>query len=209
MDSRRQCREDEGAFPGLGSNVTHPRLGSCHFRRSETDYDGYRLTALMDMAQSAVQWPIQDVIVADRWSSESRKMLLIGDAAHAMLPFMALGAAMAVEDAAALAETLRCMPHRDMLGQAIAIFERVRIPRVKQVHEASRMHDYTLHLPDGPEQRARDKAMEREVRGEHFVSSPNQWSDPTMQNWVYPHLPALAIRKAWGVEEAPTSYWER
>ena len=107
---------------------------------------------------------------------------------------------MAVEDAAALAESLRWMPHRAMLPQAVATFERVRIPRLKQIHEASLLHEYTMHLQDGPEQRARDKAMEKEVRGEHFISSPNQWSDPTVQNWVYSYRPAVDIRRAWGVD---------
>lgn len=101
---------------------------------------------------------------------------------------------MAVEDAAVLAECLRSLPGKGSLERAIELFERVRIPRVKQVHEASSKHDYTLHLPDGPQQEARDREMEDEVAGKHFFSSPNQWSDPTMQNWVYTYQPAAHVK---------------
>jgi len=107
---------------------------------------------------------------------------------------------MAVEDATALAESLRPITHKDMIPQAIAIFERTRIPRVRHVHEASFKHGYTLHLSDGPEQQSRDKAMEKEVNGEHFLSSPNQWSDPTIRTWLCAHKPAGAVRSAWAEE---------
>lgn len=104
---------------------------------------------------------------------------------------------MAVEDAAALAETLRNVSQKVTIADAISVFEEVRMPRVKQVHDATTLHGYTLHLSDGPEQRRRDQAMEREVNGEHFVWSPNQWSDPTVTSWMCTHRPALAVRKAW------------
>ena len=104
---------------------------------------------------------------------------------------------MAVEDAAALAACLKRITSKDMLSKAIDIFESVRIPRVKFVHEASILHDITLHLPDGPEQRARDAAMEKEVAGRHFHESPNQWSDPTMQSWVYAYSPEEHVREVW------------
>ena len=104
---------------------------------------------------------------------------------------------MAVEDAVALAESMRFITRKEMVPQAVAIFEQVRIPRVEHVHEASVKHGYTMHLSDGPEQQRRDKALEKEVKGEHSIASPNHWSDPTVLNWLYPHRPALAVRRAW------------
>jgi salicylate hydroxylase len=202
--------------------VTHPVEGepetwngTDHVADMRRDFKGWdpALTTLLGMVQTATKWPLRDIQVPDKWSSASRKLILVGDAAHAMLPFMAsgkpsfptsrmqptlcVGAAMAVEDAAALAESLRFATKKEMVPQAVAVFEQVRIPRVKQVHEASIKHGYTLHLSDGPEQQSRDKAMEKEVNGEHFISSPNQWSDPTVLSWLYPYKPAVAVRKAW------------
>lgn len=106
---------------------------------------------------------------------------------------------MAVEDAAVLAACLRRLTSSDpeSLSHSIGMFEKLRIARVKQIHEASLRHDYTLHLPDGPEQQARDHAMEKEVAGEHFFASPNQWSDPTIQNLVYTYQPDVHVQSEW------------
>jgi salicylate hydroxylase len=137
------------------------------------------------MVTKTLKWPIQMIDVPDTWVHKSNKLLISGDAAHAMLPNMSLGAAMAVEDAAALAECLDFAAGKQDLRGALQLFQDVRIPRVKHVHEASVLHGQTLHFPDGPVQQARDAAMRAEVEGRHFVESPNQWSDPTMQVWCY------------------------
>ena len=92
---------------------------------------------------------------------------------------------MAVEDAAALAECIDFIFTKEDLGSVLRIWEEIRIPRVKYVHESSVLHGTILHFPDGPEQEARDAAMRAEVEGGQFVESPNQWSDPTIQVWVY------------------------
>ena len=117
---------------------------------------------------------------------------------YAMMLIEITGAAMAVEDAAALAQSIQMMSEHSELERAIEIYEKVRSSRTRLVHEASYRHAYTAHLPDGSEQRARDEAMEDEVAGRHFIQSPNQWSDPTTQRWAYGYDPAGAIRAEWG-----------
>lgn len=134
-------------------------------------------------------------------------MLMLGDAAHAMLPSMAAGASIAIEDAYGLAQALRLIQSPCQLASAIETWESVRIPRATKMQEASYRHMYTLHLPDGAQQRARDELMEAEARGEHFISSPNQWSDPTTQRWAYLHDPAEEVRGAW--EKSQTRERER
>ena len=73
------------------------------------------------------------------------RLVLLGDAAHPMLPFVAQGAAQAIEDAEALAH------HLDF-----ARYTAERSPRVARVAAVAQagLHDY--HLSDGPEQQARD-----------------------------------------------------
>ena len=106
---------------------------------------------------------------------------------------------MAVEDASALAQALRVIDSPSHLGSALDVYELVRKARTTAMHEASYRHAYTVHLPDGPEQRARDAGMEDEVKGVHFIRSPNQWSDPTTQIWAYDYDSAQAIREAWAL----------
>lgn len=104
---------------------------------------------------------------------------------------------MAVEDACALAQSLRLMGSPSDLGRALDVYESVRKNRTGAMHQASYRHAYTVHLPDGPEQRARDMDMADEVAGRHFIRSPNQWSDPTTQIWAYGYDAADAIQNGW------------
>ncbi|KAK5189031.1 hypothetical protein LTR92_010990 [Exophiala xenobiotica] len=150
-------------------------------------YDGWDpvLTKLLNLVTSTQKWPIQQIDIPEDWISPSGKVALLGDAAHAMLPNMALGAAMAVEDAATLAECLKVHPGKDSLPKALDLYQKIRIPRAEAVQEASDLHGFILHYPDGPLQEARDAAMRAEVEGIHFPESPNQWSDPMTQQFCY------------------------
>ncbi|EXJ56370.1 uncharacterized protein A1O5_12637 [Cladophialophora psammophila CBS 110553] len=159
------------------------------------------LRRLLEMVTSTIDWPINCIDIPDTWSSESGKLLITGDAAHAMVPYMALGAAMAVEDAAALAATLKHVKSKEDLPAAMSKWEESRKPRVKKVHAASYGHGLILHLPDGPVQRARDEAMKAELEGAEVKESPNQWSDPVLTEWAYGHDPEAEIDQLWSAGE--------
>ena len=64
------------------------------------------------------------------------RVTLLGDACHPMMPFMAQGAGMAVEDAVVLA---RCL-HEGMadLPAALRRYERARLARTAEIQVASR-----------------------------------------------------------------------
>lgn len=76
-----------------------------------------------------VAWPLHIVTPGEAWSNPGG-LVLIGDAAHAMLPFAAQGAAMAIEDAATLARLVGRM--RDDLGAALTRYEALRRPRIRR-----------------------------------------------------------------------------
>ncbi len=82
---------------------------------------------------------------------------LLGDAAHAMLPFAAQGAGMAIEDAAVLA---KCLGETQSEGGptipiALKRYARLRRPRVSRVQRAARQAGRIYHL-SGPLAVARD-----------------------------------------------------
>jgi salicylate hydroxylase len=149
------------------------------------------------MIDNCLKWPLMSGTPLSSWIAPSEKVLILGDAAHAMVPYMSQGAAMAVEDGAALAESLSHISSRDQLLQALKIFETERIERSSQMQEASLLNGKLWHFADGPEQRARDEGMRLEVEGKHFLSSSNQWGDPVTQNWAYGYDAEEAIVKAW------------
>ena len=68
---------------------------------------------------------------------------LLGDAAHAMMPFMAQGAAMAIEDAAVLAGALAAAG--DDIPAGLRAYEAARRPRVMRAAEAARKTGEYFH----------------------------------------------------------------
>ncbi|KAH8810823.1 hypothetical protein F5884DRAFT_875731 [Xylogone sp. PMI_703] len=188
--------------------LTHPydNIDKEHTPMSEilqkmrSHYNGWDpvLCRLLEMVTSTVEWPINQINIPENWASKSSKIVLSGDAAHAMVPYMALGAAMAVEDAAALAASLKHVKDSERdLPNAISKWIEARKPRVQLAHAASYGHGLMLHIPDGPVQQARDDAMRPEVEGLPVKESPNQWTDPTLTQWAYGHDPVAEVERLW------------
>ena len=144
---------------------------------------------------------IKTVFASPRWSSTARMMIsavdewrkwalftvpgggewtegavaLIGDAAHAMLPFAAQGAGMAIEDAAVLAKCLgeSRQPGGPTIALAMQRYARLRRPRVSRVQRAARQQGRIYHLA-GPAADARDLAIklmgpERMLARQHWI----------------------------------------
>jgi salicylate hydroxylase len=99
---------------------------------------------------------------------------LLGDAAHAMLPFAAQGAAMAIEDAAVLA---KCIAERKSEGPvataaALKRYARLRRPRVVRMQRHARRAGRIYHL-GGPLALARDLIIK--ALGPHRMLARQDW----------------------------------
>jgi 6-hydroxynicotinate 3-monooxygenase len=70
-----------------------------------------------------------------RWSEDN--VTLLGDACHPMTPYMAQGAAMAIEDAAVISRCLEGV-ERDGIADAFRRFEATRKPRASRMQFSSR-----------------------------------------------------------------------
>ena len=92
------------------------------------------LQTLLRAADRCYKWAILDRDPLARWSEG--RITLLGDAAHPMLPFLAQGGAMALEDGYILAETLRRMPHD--VPAALQRYEALRKERATRVQMGSR-----------------------------------------------------------------------
>ncbi len=82
--------------------------------------------------ESLIKWGLFIRPPLDAWSRG--RVVLIGDAAHPVLPFLGLGAALAIEDGVVLA---RALAEAEAPPQAFAAFQRARAHRVETVREAS------------------------------------------------------------------------
>lgn len=94
-------------------------------------------------------WPLFET-TPGKWQ-DGDKTVLIGDAAHAMMPFAAQGAAMAIEDAFELAAFVATRP----VAAAIALFERHRTPRIARLRQRGAFNHFAYHA-SGPIRLGRD-----------------------------------------------------
>lgn len=114
------------------------------------------LTRLIEQAGPWTTWPIHAVPQHGGWTAG--RIALIGDAAHAMSPYAAQGAAMAIEDAAVLAGAV-AHSAGDMAA-ALARYEALRRPRVKRVAGRGAFNRFTWHA-SGPVALVRDAVLSR------------------------------------------------
>ena len=107
---------------------------------------------LLSQAQDPMVWPLFEC--ADGAWTDGRTVL-IGDAAHAMTPFAAQGAAMAIEDAALLADMLAGAAD---VPQALRRFEALRRERVARVRSRGAFNRFAYHAR-GPVALARNLVL--------------------------------------------------
>ncbi len=120
------------------------------------------------------KWALFTVPPGEEWTDGP--VVLLGDAAHAMLPFAAQGAGMAIEDAAVLAKCLGQCVGENVAGIPAALkrYVRLRRPRVARVQRAAGKAGRTYHL-GGPAAYMRDLAI-RTMGAKRVLAR---------QNWIY------------------------
>lgn len=95
------------------------------------------------------------------WASENGKVILAGDACHAMVPFVGHGAGMCIEDAAVLATMFGDVSPGDHSGikTRAKLYQDLRQPRTDRCHRRTLALAVSYGLPDGELQRKRDAAL--------------------------------------------------
>jgi len=109
------------------------------------DYDGWHsdIHAIIANVEVPFKWALMVHEPLERWSD--RRVTLLGDACHAALPFLAQGAATAIEDGYVLA---RCAErHRGDLAAAWRHYERARIERTTRIVRGAAEQTARLHNP--------------------------------------------------------------
>jgi salicylate hydroxylase len=125
--------------------------------------------ALLSASADWRSWPLFDRVPLKSWSAGC--VTLAGDAAHPMLPFLAQGAAQAIEDAGALETALSI--HGD-IAAAFAAYEAARSARAARIQAASRRQGDVYHMSE-PVALARDVVMR--------VLGPQRML--ARQDWIY------------------------
>jgi salicylate hydroxylase len=120
-----------------------------------------QVRAIIEAADETFIWALFDRPPLPRWSLG--RVTLLGDACHPMLPFMAQGAAQAIEDAASLA-AIFAIGGKD-IPQTLRLYEAARLPRTAHIQALATRNKQQFHLPDGPAQQERDAQLTRGTAG--------------------------------------------
>lgn len=156
-----------------------------------------QVQSLLSLVETCTKWTIAEVPTLKTWSTKSGKVVLLGDAAHAMSPHLAQGSAMAIEDAAVLGECLqRATSSQSGLTHALQWYEKIRKPRVERIADLARQNGASMLLEDGPAQEKRDLKFGASLNAGssgvmtkvlyEAVADPNApWPTPGLSKWLY------------------------
>ena len=112
------------------------------------------VTEMIGAPETGARWALHDLKPLARWHTD--RVVLIGDAAHAMVPHQGQGANQTIEDAVVLADCLTDARAADHPARALDQYAARRRKRTIAVQWLSRRTADLMHLPDGPEIAPRD-----------------------------------------------------
>ncbi|MBU2024332.1 MAG: FAD-dependent monooxygenase [Gammaproteobacteria bacterium] len=112
------------------------------------------VSELIKAASSTFLWALNGRDELPTW--HKNRVVLLGDACHPMLPFMAQGAAMAIEDGYVLAECLS----RHEIKHALMKYELARKPRATKIQQMSKANAGLYHMHGGVLGKLKLKALQ-------------------------------------------------
>jgi len=105
------------------------------------------VTELLAASEQCFLWALFDRQPLSQWVDQN--VALLGDACHPMLPFLAQGAAMAIEDSYALAH---CLANNNDSQIALKTYQKIRIARANEIQLGARKNTSLYHMSSPLEQ---------------------------------------------------------
>ncbi|KAF1919308.1 hypothetical protein BDU57DRAFT_491530 [Ampelomyces quisqualis] len=168
-----------------GKTIYGPQRADIEDFRSKISGWDPVLHELIDVEGSVcTKWTLFQIHEPVEWRHEMERFVLIGDAAHAILPCLAQGAAQAFEDAGVLGGIFSQSVGHDQIPDALRVFEEVRKPRASNVRHRTLDQKAMFALADGPAQEERDAKL----RG---------GADFELFKWLWEYDAAESGREAW------------
>ncbi len=132
------------------------------------------VTEMIGATDVGTRWALHDLAPLPRWHTDH--VVLMGDAAHAMVPHQGQGANQTIEDAIVLAD---CLTNATTTGIAPALhrYTERRRRRTLAVQWLSRRTADLMHLPDGPQIARRDAAFADLYSGLAWIHSHDAHAD--------------------------------
>ncbi|MGW1614212.1 FAD-dependent monooxygenase [Streptomyces sp. NPDC002285] len=131
-----------------------------------------RVLSILERAGRVLRHGIYTRTPLTRWNVG--RVTLLGDSAHAMVPFQAQGAAQAILDAAALGDALTDAAPAEV-PSALDRYAACRLPTATSTQAGSTQAGRDFHLPDGPEAKERDARMAAHAAENRFMPQAAAW----------------------------------
>jgi salicylate hydroxylase len=133
------------------------------------------------------KWKLMHRTEMESWVNPQNNLVLIGDACHPMLPYLAQGANSSIEDGAVLGlllapERFKSKAH---LPDTLQLFQQLRKARGEGIVRETFKQRKDFHLRDGPEQEKRDALMLDQLGKDLKGAFPSRWTCPEVQPWLY------------------------
>ncbi|KAF3020578.1 hypothetical protein E8E14_008990 [Neopestalotiopsis sp. 37M] len=136
------------------------------------------------------EWRLRSQKPLEQWSYGSA--CLLGDACHPTLPHLAQGAALAMEDAAVLAEALALAPvgkegvnSGEAVARSLRVYELLRKDRAYTLVNLAALNGKAMHLGEGSAREERDRMFA--AAREKGKPVPDKWASPDVQQMIYSH----------------------
>lgn len=156
----------------------------------------HRLTQLLECVDKVDKWKLMHREEMKSWINPQSNLVLIGDACHPMLPYLAQGANSSIEDGCVLGLLLSPSVNpgfasKSDLPSTLQLFQKLRKARGEAIARETFKQRRDFHMRDGLEQEKRDKLFEMwlekakgaEIEGEEEF--PSRWTCPVVQPWLY------------------------
>lgn len=174
-----------------------------------------RIPKLLALCTSVSKWRLCIRPSLDpTWSHPSGAFTMLGDAAHATLPYLASGAGMSLEDGHVLGLCLgKVAGNGDVeKRRALEVYERCRRERTERVVERGNVQQRLYHLDDGTEREERDRLLrafsrfngQGRVRRDDLVkaglekeSDPFPWRWGGVGEWLLTYECEADVERRW------------
>lgn len=174
-----------------------------------------RIPKLLALCESVYKWRLMIRPGLDpTWSHESGAFTILGDAAHATLPYLASGAGMSLEDGHVLGLCLGKLKSKSTTSkkQALQVYECCRRERTERVVSRGNRQQYLYHVHNGEEQQKRDQQLrafaafngkgkiskgQYEAKGLHVEDDPLAWRWGGVGSWLLTYICENDVEQRW------------
>ncbi|MGW6904685.1 FAD-dependent monooxygenase [Streptomyces sp. NPDC054940] len=146
--------------------------------RQFADWDP-RVLSVLERAGQVYRYGIYTRTPLTRWNVG--RVTLLGDSAHAMVPFQAQGAAQAILDAAVLGDVIADATGGAGVPDALDRYVRRRLAGATSMQARSAQAGSEFHLPDGPEAQARNARMAAHAAEHRFMPQATAWRTDVLE----------------------------